>query len=67
MPVVHGDTPGARPVEHGKPLSASVIWPWTERWFEQAGMNVWTGGVALQHINISSFSWFATRESPSPG
>lgn len=55
-PVVHGDRPGARLVERGKPLSASVIWPWQQRWFERASLDVWTGDVVPHHINTSSFS-----------
>ncbi len=56
VPVVHGDGPGPRLVERGKPLSASVIWPWQERWFERAGLDVWTGDVVPHHINTSAFS-----------
>ncbi len=56
VPVVHGDGPGPRLVERGKPLSASVIWPWQERWFEQAGLEVWTDDVVPHHINTSSFA-----------
>jgi Putative S-adenosyl-L-methionine-dependent methyltransferase len=50
----HG--PDSRLVERGKPLSESVIWPWQQRWFEQAGLDVWTGDVVPHHINTSSFA-----------
>ncbi len=55
-PMIHGDCPGPRLVERGKPLSASVIWAWQERWFEQAGLDVWTQDVVPHHINTSSFA-----------
>jgi hypothetical protein len=55
-PGVLGDCPASRLVERGKPLSASVIWPWQERWFEQAGLEVWTHDVVPHHINTSSFA-----------
>lgn len=53
---VTDDAPGPRLVERGKPLSASVIWPWQERWFEQASLAVWTDDVVPHHINTSSFA-----------
>lgn len=55
-PVVADDVPEPRLVERGKPLSASVIWSWQERWFEQAGLEVWTRDVVPHHINTSSFA-----------
>ncbi|HWU86081.1 MAG TPA: SAM-dependent methyltransferase [Kofleriaceae bacterium] len=33
-----------------------MIWWWQERWFEEAGLDVWTGDVVPHHINTSSFS-----------
>lgn len=47
--------PGRRLVERGKPLGASVIWEWQHRWFERAGLDVWTGDVVPHHINTNSF------------
>lgn len=54
-PVAEAHAPGPRLVEHGKPLAASVIWEWQHRWFENAGLDVWTGDVVPHHINTNSF------------